>query len=85
MPEAQQQQNRLSPYERAARIYCELLKINPDATVDEPHPIMAGVVKKRPTWEIMAERMVDLSLMLTALQLARRRPPEAANDARASG
>jgi hypothetical protein len=67
---------KLKPYEPAARIYCRKVDMDPDYVVDVPHPSIAGVAVATPFWMLVAEKMVDLSLMLTSIREA----ATAAND-----
>lgn len=62
------QQAMIAAFERAARIYCVKTGVDPDVEVAEPHPALAGVVLRRFYWEIIAERMADLGMLLTAMK-----------------
>lgn len=68
---------RLKPYEPAARLYCSKVGMDPDYVMQAPHPELAGVVVDTPFWVIVAEKMIDLSMMLTSIREA-----SAANDGR---
>jgi len=69
----------LKQLKEAARIYCRATGIDPDKGIPVPHPTLQGVARQRPMWEIQAERMWDLQLMLAAMNRAKK----AANDAEA--
>jgi len=68
----------LPAFEKAARIYCANIGVDPDVEVPTPHPVIKGVMLNRKFWEIQAERMADLGLMLSAMKNC----GEASNDAR---
>jgi hypothetical protein len=63
----------LAPYEHAARIYCTLNGVNPDQVVRTPHPIIKGISVEQPLWHEAADRLLDLSRMLTAMKQAKER------------
>lgn len=67
-------QEHLKPYEPAARIYCAKIGADPDQAVRVPHPVFPGAAIQVPRWAMEAERLVDFSLMLTALKEAARVP-----------
>jgi hypothetical protein len=58
----------IARYERAARIYCAKEGVDPDVEVPTPHPALAGVVLKRQYWQIIAEHMGELSLLMTSMR-----------------
>lgn len=61
----------MRPYERAARIYCERNGYDPDQTEMAPHPLMAGaMVESLPYWTAVAERLMDLSMLLGSMKQA---------------
>lgn len=62
--------NPLAAYERAARLYCAKLGLDPDEELDAPHPLGFAVRYTRLQWEFAAEKLIDLSQMLTALREA---------------
>lgn len=62
----------MRPYERAARIYCERAGFDPDQTAQVPHPLMAGaLVESLPYWTEVAERLMDLSMLLGCMKAAK--------------
>jgi hypothetical protein len=71
----------LKPFERAARIYCDKAGMDPDLKVRMPHPALEGVHLEIAQWETVAERLLDVSLMLTSLKEASAQLPQGANDA----
>lgn len=62
--------DRLKPFERAARIYCKKNGVDPDATRKERHPVIVGMTRDVPHWHEAAERLLDVSLMLSSLREA---------------
>ena len=58
------------PYEPAARLYCEKKGINPDEKIPVAHPQGLLVPHYCRAWELAAEQLMDLSMMLTALREA---------------
>lgn len=60
----------LAPFETAARIYCEKVGMNPDDVTRTPHPLIAGMAVEQPVWHSVAERLRDLSMLLTSLRAA---------------
>lgn len=60
----------LTPYEAAARLYCAQTGQDPDAEMVIPHPFLRGTTQRVPFWHAIAERMVDLSLLLTSMRKA---------------
>lgn len=60
----------LKPYEAAARIYCAKIGVDPDATVKERHPFIAGLTRDVPAWHGAASQLIELSLMLSAMKEA---------------
>ena len=56
--------------EPAARIYCEKQRLDPDANVPVPHEQLQNVMVPTPMWRLVAEKMVDLTLMLQAMKEA---------------
>jgi hypothetical protein len=63
-------QPNLAPYERAARIFCAKSALNPDATVHLEHPTFHGTMIQTTQWELVAERMYDLSLLMVSMREA---------------
>jgi hypothetical protein len=62
----------LVPYERAARIYCDRAGLDADATVKVPHPLIANMlVDSLPQWTEVADRLFDLSMLLSCMKAAR--------------
>lgn len=61
----------LAPFERAARIYCEKMDINPDDVVRVPHPIVVSSFVEYPRWVDIAERIVEFSIIMSALAQAK--------------
>lgn len=64
-------EEQLKPYEAAARIYCAKIGADPDEPIALPHPIIQGAVFSIPTWTDVAERMLDLSVLLSSIRQAR--------------
>lgn len=60
----------LQPYERAARILCEMDGMNPDQPVAQAHPLFPSVVEQVPQWHQAAEALLNFSKMMTALNRA---------------
>jgi len=60
----------LVPYEKAARIFCQKLGINPDEIRQVPHPGGLAMMVDRPCWRFAADELVDLSLKLASLREA---------------
>ena len=60
----------LKPYERAARIFCAKSGLNPDAVVELQHPTFHGATVATSQWELVAERMYDLSLLMVSMREA---------------
>lgn len=61
----------LAPFGAAARSYCAKVGVDPDATVKMPHPLVRGaVIDSPPMWHDAAERLIDLSMMLSSLREA---------------
>lgn len=61
----------LTPYEPAARIFCDMSEQDPDEALEVPHPMgLAGVKFTRPAWHFAAENLINLSRMLTAMKQA---------------
>lgn len=59
----------LAHYEVAARLYCERIGEVPDQRVPRPHPEIRGVVDTSTrVWHLAAEKLHDLSMMLTSLR-----------------
>lgn len=58
------------PYEPAARLYCEKKGIDPDQRVPVRHPQGLAVACYRFAWQLAADELMDLSMMLTALREA---------------
>lgn len=64
----------LAIYEPAARIYCTSAGVDPDEEIPVPHPLGIAVLTTVPRWTIEAERLIDLSRMLTAMKQAASAP-----------
>jgi hypothetical protein len=65
----------LVPFEKAARIYCERAGLDPDATVKVPHALIANMlVDSLPQWTDIADRLLDLSMLLSSMKAARDEP-----------
>lgn len=60
----------LKAMEPAARIYCARVGINADTSVPAPHETIAGAKVFQPMWELIAEKMIDLAVMLDAMKEA---------------
>lgn len=59
----------LAPFEAAARSYCAKAGVDPDATVKVQHPLVRGaVIDSPPMRHDAAERLIDLSMMLSSLR-----------------
>lgn len=69
----------LLPFEPAARIHCQRTGVDPDLLIAVPHPTLEGVKNTVPAWQFSAERLLDLSLLLSSLKAAQRQQP--ANEA----
>lgn len=63
-------EDHLAPFEMAARIYCSRRGVDPDAAVPTPHPIIKGATVNHIAWRLEAERLLDLSMMLSAMRQA---------------
>ena len=62
----------LVPFERAARIYCDRAGLDTDATVKVPHPIIQNtLVDSLPQWTDIADRLLDLSMLLSCMKAAK--------------
>lgn len=61
----------LVPYERAARIYCERFRLDPDEQIPAPHPMGLHLPYAVPFWWQIAERMIDLSALLSAMKASK--------------
>lgn len=68
----------LQPFEDAARIHCQRTGVDPDLLITVPHPTLAGVKESIPAWLLSAERLLDLSMLLSSLKAAQKKQP--AND-----
>jgi hypothetical protein len=66
----QEAPDHLAPFEPAARIYCEHTGADPDGTTPLPHPLIQGASIHVLNWRLAAERLLDLSTMLTAMKQA---------------
>jgi hypothetical protein len=65
----------LVPYEKAARIYCDRAGLDADATVKVPHPLIANMlVDSLPQWTEVADRLFDLSMLLSCMKAAKDAP-----------
>lgn len=64
----------LQPFEPAARIYCQKTGMDPDLQLPRPHPTIAGLLEAWPQWRLIAEQLLDLSLMLTSMREASAKP-----------
>lgn len=61
----------LAPFEKAARIYCERAGLDADAVGQMPHPLIKGaVITSPPQWTEVAERLLDLSMLLSSMKAA---------------
>ncbi len=60
----------LRPFERAARIYCQKVGIDPDGATVQPHPVLAGMTVSTPQWHEVAAGMLELNLMLLSIREA---------------
>ncbi len=63
-------------FEPAARIYCTKIGVDPDEGVQVPHPLGIAVAFHVPRWTMEAERLIDLSVMLTSLKEAGNAQPK---------
>lgn len=62
----------LLPFEKAARIYCAGAGLDADHTVKVPHPIITNtLVDSWPQWTDTAQRMFELSALLSAMKTAK--------------
>ena len=62
---------RVVPYERAARNYCQRIGVDPDGVQEIEHPLgLQGVPTFRPAWCFAADKLIDLSHMLGAMREA---------------
>jgi hypothetical protein len=66
----------LVPFEAAARIYCERQGLNPDDGVPVPHPLIANLTMQIPMWYDVAERLLDLSALLSCMKAAKDAQPQ---------
>ncbi len=66
--------NPLTPYEAAARIYCQRIGHDPDEQIPAPHPLGIAIEHYRSAWELAAEKLIDLSHMLGAMREAASAP-----------
>lgn len=66
----------LLPYETAARIYCSKANIDPDEMIQARHPLGLAVPFAVPAWCSEAERLIDLSMMLTSMREAHNAQPQ---------
>jgi hypothetical protein len=65
----------LKPFEAAARSYCAKVGVDPDATMKMPHPLVRNaVIDSPPMWHDAAERLIDLSMMLSSMKEASAAP-----------
>lgn len=55
------------PYEQAARNYCTRIGHDPDSEVPCPHPMGLAIPFTKPAWQLAAEKLMDLSHMLSAI------------------
>lgn len=60
----------LTPFEPAARIFCDLSDQDPDEQLEVPHPMGLAVPFARPAWHFAAENLINLSRMMVAMQRA---------------
>lgn len=58
----------LQPFEAAARLYCVNCGINPNNEIKQRHPLGLALPYTVPQWTLEAERLLDLSRMLSALR-----------------
>lgn len=58
----------LAPYERAARIYCGRLGLNPDDLVPTLGSVIAHELTTRPRWQAVAEQVVHLLLLMQSVR-----------------
>lgn len=59
----------LAHYEIAARLYCERIGENPEERIPRPHPEIKGVIDTSTRmWHLAADKLHDLSMMLTSLR-----------------
>lgn len=62
--------NHLAPYEPAARIFCTKTSTDPDEPIAVPHPLGIAVPHEVPRWQLVADELIHLSLMLSAMREA---------------
>lgn len=55
-------------YEKASRIYCARMGIDPDLKIPFPHPTGLDVPYSRPQWTMVADDLYDLSQKLVAIK-----------------
>lgn len=62
--------DRVRPYERAARNYCQRIGVDPEGVTEIAHPMgLQGLPPVfRPAWCFAADKLIDLSHMLGALR-----------------
>lgn len=61
----------LASFEKAARIYCDRAGLDADATVKVPHPLIQNtLVDSLPQWTDVADRLFDLSMLLSSMKAA---------------
>lgn len=58
----------LEHYKEAAYLYCERIGQNPDERFDKPHATLRGVTDRGWMWHLAAEKLHDLSMMLTSMR-----------------
>lgn len=61
----------LAQYERAARIYCNRLGLDPDDHIEVPNPAgLVGVATTTLRWKQAAEQMILFSVMMVSMREA---------------
>ncbi len=62
----------LGPYEKAARVYLQREGQDPDKLIRRSHPLFPDVELHDPLWFDIAEQMLDLSRLLSAMKAAQK-------------
>lgn len=60
----------LAPYEKAARLYCARIGVDPDGVTEVEHPQGLAVPTFRAAWCFAADKLIDLSHMLVSMREA---------------
>lgn len=66
----------LRAYEKAARIYCGKMGLDPDGMIQVPHPTVKGAMSLRARWMFAAQELIEFAQKLTSLREAIEGEPE---------